>query len=188
MSEQEELAKERMEKTIQFAEETLSGDVRDTLLTHVRSMETPWSKLSQRDQEDKIDAIDRLAETVVRRAVSIIARRGFDLISVKIADFSVKGGAIKGKFEAIVSEPNVVALADHQSASAVLVLTDAADFIGERAAAKADPDQPAMFDDEDEAEQDADSEADSGFDDDDMPSVGDSLPPIPETPQTVNAD
>lgn len=33
----------------QLAADTLMGDIRDMLLTHIRSMETPWSKLSERE-------------------------------------------------------------------------------------------------------------------------------------------
>lgn len=171
------------EAAIEFAVETLSGDLRDSLLTHVRSMETPWSKLSQDAQQDKIDAVESMAEDVVRRAVSLIARRGFDLIPVKIADFTVKGGAIKGKFEAIVSESNVVSLSDHQAKSAVIVLTDAADFLGEREPARADPDQPDMLNDDPSGDEPDDP--DGG--DDDMTSIGDAMPPIPRTPEMTAA-
>lgn len=158
-----------LQAAMDLAEETLSGDLRDAMLTHVRSMETPWSKLSQRDQEDRIDAIERGCSDLVRRAVNIVARRGFDTIPVKIADFTVKGGAIKGKFEAIVTEPNVVALSDHQGHSAVIVLTDASDFIGESAPATADPDEPALpLDEEDDG--------------DDMQPVGEAMPDLPNAP------
>lgn len=127
-----------------LAEETLTGDLRDVLLTHVRSMEDPWSKLSEQKQQDKIYAIERAAEDVVRRAVAIIAKRGFDTLPISVADFTVKGGEIKGKFGALVSEQNVVSLSDHQGKAALIVLTDAADFFGERAEAKADPDEPGL--------------------------------------------
>lgn len=133
-----------LDKATTLAEETLTGDLRDVLLTHVRSMEDPWSKLSEEAQQDKIDAIELCAEDIVRRAVSIIARRGFDVIHVNIADFTVKGGEVKGKFGALVSEQNVVSLSDHQGKSALIVLTDHSDFFGESQPAKAEPDEPQL--------------------------------------------
>lgn len=133
-----------LDKATTLAEETLTGDLRDVLLTHVRSMEDPWSKLSEEAQQDKIDAIELCAEDIVRRAVSIIARRGFDVIHVNIADFTVKGGEVKGKFGALVSEQNVVSLSDHQGKSALIVLTDHSDFFGESQTAKAEPDEPQL--------------------------------------------
>lgn len=162
---------------VQLAEETLTGDLRDALLTHVRSMQTPWSKMSERDQGDKIDAIEKLAEDTVRRAVSIIARRGFDVIPVIVKDFGVKGRAIKGKFEALTSEATLVALGDHQEQAAIIVLTDASDFVGEQAQARPDKDQPDLLSDE----EDDDDEPDE-TDDDDMVSIGSVLPESPEPP------
>lgn len=129
---------------VALAEETLTGDVRDVLLTHIRTMQDPWSKMSEDAQQDKIDAIEACAEDIVRRAVAIITRRGFEVIHVNIADFTVKGGEVKGKFGALVSEQNVVSLSDHQGKSALIVLTDYSDFFGEKAPAVADADQPDL--------------------------------------------
>lgn len=176
-----EAPKTPIEAAAEYAAETLTGDLRNSLLTHVRAMETPWSKMSERDQGDKIDAIERMAEDVVRRAVGIIATRGFEVIHVKIADYTVKGGAIKGKFEAIVSEVNVVSLADHQSKTALIVLADVEDFFGESAAAKPDPDEPELPVGE---PADPDDEDD---DQTDMESIGSAIPPIPATPSHAAA-
>lgn len=129
---------------VALAEETLTGDVRDVLLTHIRTMQDPWSKMSEEAQQDKIDAIEACAEDIVRRAVAIISRRGFEVIHVNIADFTVKGGEVKGKFGALVSEQNVVSLSDHQGKSALIVLTDYSDYFGEKAPAVADADQPDL--------------------------------------------
>lgn len=158
---------EKQEKAESFAAETLSGDVRDVVLTHIKALKKPWAKMSEADQVGTIDAIERMAEDIVRRAVSIIARRGFDCIPIKIADFTVKGGAIKGKFEAIVTESNVVSLADHQAHSAVMVLTDMSDFMGEKGEAKADPDEPNL-------------PLDGKLDDGDMKPIADAMPNIPQ--------
>ena len=133
-----------LDNAVTLAEETLTGDVRDVLLTHIRTMQDPWSKMSEEAQQDKIDAIEACAEDVVRRAVAIISRRGFEVIHVNIADFTVKGGEVKGKFGALVSEQNVVSLSDHQGKSALIVLTDYSDFFGEKAPAVADADQPDL--------------------------------------------
>lgn len=135
-----------MTKDIELAIETLSGDVRDALLTHVRAMEDPWSKLPEAKQQEKIDAVEAMAQDLVRRAVAIVAASGFDTLHITIKDFGVKGGGIKGKFEAPALSGNVLALADHENARAVLVLADPGDYMGERAPAEPDPDEPALFD------------------------------------------
>lgn len=126
------------------AAETLAGDLRDALLTHVRSMQTPWSKMSEDQQRDKIYAVERAAQDAVRRAVAVISGRGFDNVRATLGKFSVDGGKVKGTFETIVSEANVVSLSDHQGQTVLLVLADAADFMGESAPAEPDPDQPSL--------------------------------------------
>jgi hypothetical protein len=60
-----------------------------------------------------------------------------------IAKFTVKND-IKVEFSVSALVSNICALAEHGKASAVLVLSNASEFIGEHAAAKADPDQPDL--------------------------------------------
>lgn len=135
-----------MEAARRFAEETLSGDLRDALLTHLRQLPKVWAKLSEREQSDIIYSVERLAEDYIRQAVAIIARRGFDVVPVVVKDIAIKGGELKGKFTAHAREDTILPLADHQEKGAVMVLTDVSDFIGERAPAKADPDQRSILD------------------------------------------
>ena len=124
--------------------DTLTGDIRDMLLTHIRSMETPWSKLSEREQGEKIEVVTEAAKNLVRNAVAIVADKGFPNVTVKIVEWKVKGG-IKLVLETINTVENIVHLADQDGASAVLVLCDVQQFFGEAAAAKPDPDQPDML-------------------------------------------
>lgn len=133
--------------TIDLASETLSGDLRDVLLTHIRSMETPWSKLSERQQSDKIYAMEKASTDIVRRAVHMIAADQRDVIEVSIAKFTV---ADKIKMEVIgnVTTPNIEQLADNRGRAAMLIFVSPADYYGQRNEAKADPDQPALIDDE----------------------------------------
>jgi hypothetical protein len=50
------------ETLIEMAEaETLSGDIRDALLTHVRSIQVPWTMLAEDEQQNAIDAIEKTA-------------------------------------------------------------------------------------------------------------------------------
>jgi len=133
----------------------LMGEVRDALLMQVRSMETPWSKLSEDEQADRIAAITATAESTVRRAAHAIAKSGFDHVPVIIKDFTVKGGAIKGKFEALVSEPNVIRLSDHQETAAVIVLVDHERYMGAETEAKPDPQEPELPMGEEDQSEDA---------------------------------
>lgn len=140
----------------QLAAETLSGDVRDALLSQVRSMETPWSKLSEKDQQWRIESVQRLSETIVRRAMAVVAHQGFTHLDVRIA---TKGKFGDGGIELTANAPftvdNMMRLAEHKGGSAILVLTEVGEFFGQRRAARAEPDQRTMplgeGDDEDDA-------------------------------------
>ena len=138
------------ESVVDLATETLSGDLRDVMLTHIRAMETPWSKLSERDQQDKIYAIENATADIVRRAVRMIAADGRDTIEVKVEKFTVKD-TIKMETIANVIVENIERLAENRGQSAILTFVSAADYIGERSAAKPDPDEPGLgLDDEDD--------------------------------------
>jgi len=120
------------------------GDTRDVLLTHIRAMTKPWSRMTEDEQRNKIDAFSRAAEDVVRRAVGLVTRQGFDNVPVKLGRFTVDSGNIKGSFEAVYGERSVVALGDHGGRTAVLVLADADDYMGESAPPVVDPDEPEI--------------------------------------------
>lgn len=137
-------------KTIEdLAAETLSGDIRDALLTHVRSMETPWSKMSEKAQSDKIYAISNAAENLVRRAVKIIAAQGHEPMFGRIAKFTVKD-EIKAELIAGSSVQNIEKVAENISQPCIIIFANPDQFIGQKADAKPDPDQPDLIDDEDE--------------------------------------
>lgn len=135
------------EETIELASETLSGDLRDVMLTHIRSMENPWSKLSERDQEDKIYAITNACETIVRRAVSMIAADGREVINVEVPKFTVKDKIVM-EVVASVTTPSIEHLADNRGRPALLMFVAAADYVGQQSEAKPDPDQPELLDDD----------------------------------------
>jgi hypothetical protein len=123
--------------------DTLSGDIRDALLTHVRAIRVPWAMLSEDEQQDTITAISHTAEAAVRRIAGVIAAQEMPHVVGTVNKFVVKNDV---KVEFLVSSvcANIIALAEHGKTAAVLVLADASDFIGERAPAKPDPDQKSM--------------------------------------------
>jgi hypothetical protein len=134
------------EAIIDIAEaDTLSGDIRDALLMHVRSIQVPWAMLAQDEQQAIIDAITKTADHAVRQIARIVATADLPHVLAKVSKFTVKN-EIKIELLATSLVANICALAEHGNGNAVLVLADAADFIGERAPAKADPDQPDLLD------------------------------------------
>lgn len=124
-------------------EETLVGDVRDMLLTHIRSMETPWSKLSERDQEYKIDAAENAAKFLVSQVCSMMAKQDFPNILVSVGKFTVDKAV---KIEAIASSSadNINQLAVHGKGAAMLILADPQAYFGEIGKADMDADEPEL--------------------------------------------
>ena len=124
--------------------ETLSGDIRDALLTHLRAIKIPWAMLAEDEQQDHITAIQNTAEAAVRRIVNLVAGGGMPHVVGTVNKFTVKND-IKVEFLVSSLVGNICALAEHGKTSAILVLSNAAEFIGEHAPAKPDPDQPDLL-------------------------------------------
>jgi hypothetical protein len=72
--------------------DTLSGDIRDALLMHLRSIKVPWAMLAEDEQQQAIDAIQRTAEYAVRQACAVMAKAGAPHVHAKIAKWTVRGG------------------------------------------------------------------------------------------------
>ncbi|MBD9540134.1 hypothetical protein IB276_11785 [Ensifer sp. ENS04] len=157
-------------ETAELAAETLSGDLRDVMLTHIRAMETPWSKLSEQQQSLKILAITSATETIVRRAVAIIAARDNEPVFARIAKFTVKD-EIKAELVASSSVANIEKVAENIGQPAIVIFANPDAFMGERGEAKADPDQPALAIDEED-----DDDAETG----DLPETDPSAAPAAE--------
>jgi len=153
-----------------FDTDTLTGDVRDFLLSQMRYMAKPWAQMSEAEQRAKIAITEKHAEFVVKKAVKVIAARDFERVGVRVGKFTVKDGSIKAEFTCDASHANLLSISDADSA--VLVLADPEDFYGERAAAVADPDEPDLPMDDDEI--DPDDDPDDGDDE-----GGEAMPEIP---------
>lgn len=126
-----------------FDSATLSGDVRDMLLMHMRAMNVPWAMLNENEQTDKIDACRRCGEDAVRRVVEAVVKAGFPSIVVNVGAIKIDKG-VEIKLAASSTIENITHLAEHGKGAAVLVLAEAADFFGERAAQIADKNQPDL--------------------------------------------
>lgn len=135
------------EALAEFETGTLSGDIRDVILMHMRDMKVPWSMLNEDEQSDKIDAARSCGEDVVRRCVQAVLKTGFKSVVVQIGPIKIDKD-IEVKVHASPIALNVELLAAHGKQSAVLILAEAADYFGERAPAKADKNQKPPVEDD----------------------------------------
>lgn len=134
---------DKKEQTVtELAAETLTGDIRDFLLGHMRNMQKPWAQMSESEQRSMIELCTTSANSLVRGAVIIVSARNFDRVHVHVGKFAVKDGAIKGEFTCQATHDNLLLINDADGA--VLVLASAETFEGQRGAANADPDEPGL--------------------------------------------
>jgi hypothetical protein len=136
-------AEEMSERLAEFETGTLSGDIRDVILMHMRDIKVPWAMLNEDEQSDKIVAATRCGEDVVRRCVHAVMKTGFKSVVVQIGPIKIDKD-IEVKVHAAPVALNVELLAAHGKQSAVLILAEAADYFGERAPAKPSKDQPNL--------------------------------------------
>lgn len=125
--------------------ETLSGDIRDEMVTRVKHLKTTWGFLSQGEQAEIANGLELFAKNLLRKIVGKLAKHEFEHVVVTLAEHKVKGGK---DIEAKITCPNIQTyrntLGDHTGSMCMLMMVDAETFFGERAPVKTDPDQPGL--------------------------------------------
>lgn len=130
-------------ETVQFASETLTGDVRDALLGQIRALQKPYARCGQSEQQDIIDHAAQVARNLVEGAVSLIAAHGRNVIHATVDSLNVKDG-IKAVVKCANVQSSLVELGDAVGKTVFLVVADRDSFTGERAPVGAAPDQQVM--------------------------------------------
>ena len=124
---------------------TLSGDMRDEMLSRVKHLKATWNLLSQSEQQEIGNGLDLFAKSLLRRIVGALAKHEFEHVVVTLAEHKIKGGK---DIEAKITCPNIQnyrnTLGDHTGSMCMLMMVDAETFFGERAPVKTDPDQPGL--------------------------------------------
>lgn len=130
-------------KDVEFEGKSLSGDIRDMILMHLRDMKAPWSMLNEQEQRDKIYAASQAGEHCVRQCLATLAKNKFPSVSVSVGKYAVDK-ALEVKVTVPATVANITLLAEHGSGGALLILAEASDYFGERAPAKPSKDQPSL--------------------------------------------
>lgn len=130
------------DKTFEPAAETLRGDLRDWLLDNYRRLDKPWTKLSELEQRQLICRAEDASRAAVRGALGLAVNYPFPTIAVAVGKYTGKDGTLKAEFTCPDTDDNLVRVA--RAGRAVLVLVDPDEFAGERAPARAEPDQPGL--------------------------------------------
>lgn len=124
---------------------TLSGDLRDEMLSRMKHLKSTWNFLSQAEQQEVANGLELFAKNLVRRSVHLVTRQPFPHTAVQLAEMKIKGGKdIEAKIICGNVEHNRTVLGEHIGQYVQIVMIDSDTFMGERAPAETDPDQPNL--------------------------------------------
>lgn len=137
---------EALQAALEFAVDTLTGDVRDAVLNRLRFEQSkrPWDQRSESDQRQAVHEIEAFARDIVKRAVEIIAGHGRKTIQATIDQVVFKDG-IKAVIVASRVDPNRHLLADSVNSRVLIVVADPDEFTGERKEVEIKPDQAELL-------------------------------------------
>ena len=127
---------------VDFAAETLIGDMRDFILDRLKHEQAklPWHQRSEADQRDTVHQVEAHVQAMVKRAVELIAAQGRRSIRATLEQITIKDG-IKATVSLSKFDEQRHSLVDAQGASILIVVADPEEFQGERAPAEITPDQ-----------------------------------------------
>lgn len=137
------------ERAMTIARDTLTGDIRDIILTDMKDRKTslPWNLRGEEAQQQIIDQVTRFAEGIVTRAVQIVASGGRKVIRAQLTKVTVKDG-IKAELELLKSDEQRHQLMDSVGTSVMVVIADPEIYQGDREPVTPTRDQPEIFDSE----------------------------------------
>lgn len=126
-----------------IGKETMTGDLRDAVLTIIHTLQKPWQQMSEKEQRACVESVEKRVVAIVGDAVRLIAADGRRTIEGKLEQITVKDG-----FKAVVTMSKDHALRlqaiDSVGKGVLMVVADAGEYKGEKAAAKIDKDQRAL--------------------------------------------
>lgn len=131
--------------------DTLSGDLRDVMLTRFRDMQKPWEQMNEGEQYDFANGLELAAKDIVRRCTRLFTSYEWPHAAVQLGEIKIIGGD-KSRIEGKVVASNIAeyrdVLGEHVNSHVMLVCVNSDTFMAERAPVKIDPDQPDLPDQE----------------------------------------
>lgn len=131
---------------VPMAAETLKGDFRSVLLEFIKHLPKPWAKSSEGEQKSLIARADQCSEEVIHKAVMLIAARERKHVTARVKKVSITDKGCELTFDGLpATDSAALNVALLQGKRVLLIDASATEFLGERAPAKADPDQPDLL-------------------------------------------
>ena len=148
----DEVAVSSNDVAAKIARETLSGDIRDLILSDAKDVKSslPWHLRPEAEQREVIERVNTLAQSIVDRAVKIISADGRPTIIATIKKAGSNGEHIEAVVRINKSDPLRHALMDAVGDTVLLVVAASDIYTGEKKPVYATPDQSGMFDGDDD--------------------------------------
>ena len=139
------------DKTIEIAAETLKGDLMSCVIELAKALPKSWQELSDSDQDSWLSSVDSQIESAITQTVAIIATDGRVCVEGQLKQVVVKD---ETKAEIIIPRrsPHLLDLADAQGNIVRLVIANDNQFTSDEGKPEADPDQPQLDLETEEAE------------------------------------
>ena len=125
---------------------TLAGDLRDFVLDLLRTLPRTWAQMSEAEQTARAYGVSNACRKVVRDAVALLETDERVTIECLFQEVAFKDkGKIVAKFGMeYAGEDTRIALTKAQGKEILIVVADAAQYMGERAPAAVDKQQPDL--------------------------------------------
>lgn len=139
----EELSAVEQRANLVLASDTLMGDIRDAILDRLKAMPKPWTVMSENEQRDLIYGVENAAQNLIRQAALLMAANGYPTINGQVESSTIKDD-IKTVVRVSKTHGDRLALLDAAGHPCIIVIADIAQFLGERAPAEPDKDEPVL--------------------------------------------
>lgn len=136
--------------------ETLGGDLASWLVDRLRQQPKTYGEMSEQEQRETIESATMAVNSMLRRAVALIAADERKVIVADVEKVEFKDG-IKAVISCSKSSEYRHDLADAQGQTVLIVVADADKYLGGDRP-EAEPDQGALFDKTGMGSEDADLE------------------------------
>lgn len=133
------------DRALRIAKVTMTGDLRDCILDFMKHNKNPlpWNLQVEEEQANTIEKVESAVTYAVERAVQLIAAENRAVIPAKLDKMVIKDG-IQATVIMSKMAPERHQLCDCQGANILILMSDAAPFTGEKAAAEITPLQSVL--------------------------------------------
>lgn len=132
MAKDKEPASTRADKVTELATTTLRGDIRDKILSEFKAIPKSWQTSSENEQSRLINRAKDIADSLVCRAIDIIAAKGLPALPITVGAMTIEQSACKGKFECFADDESLLRIRHLQGSRAMFVLASPDAFNGEQ--------------------------------------------------------